>query len=100
PLVHLKGVALDLIGQQHSVVAHGRGYDAGHLDGAAVRLCAEGFVVCAGDRERRGDPGPVTVLERVDYLGRKVPDGHAEVLGHFLNASRPSILRPPEMMTK
>src|SRR6202035_2165433 len=84
PLVHLKGVALDLIGQQHSVVAHGRDYDAGQLDGAAVRLCAEGSVVCASDPERRGDPGPVTVLERVDYLGVKVPDGRAEVLDPLL----------------
>ncbi len=84
PLVHLKGVALDLIGQQHSVVAHGQDRDAGHLDGAAVRLCAESSVVCASDPPGRGDPRPVTVLERVDYLELQVPDGRAEVLGPLL----------------
>jgi hypothetical protein len=44
-LVHLKGVAFDLVGQQHSVFPHGPDRDPGYLDGLAVGLCAERAVV-------------------------------------------------------
>ena len=95
PLVHLKGVALDLIGQQHSAVAHGRDCGAGQLDGAVVRLCAEGSVVCASDPPRRGDSGPVTVLETVaSYLELQVPDGRTEVLGPLLECLATSFCGP------
>jgi hypothetical protein len=47
-LVHLKGVALDLIGQQHSIFPHGPDCDPGYLDGLTVGLGTKGAVVCTG----------------------------------------------------
>src|SRR5262245_12818174 len=97
--IDLERIPLHPVVAQEAIRAHFPDRCPAHFEGRAIRLGSHEAVVAPGHAPARGHAAAVLVLEGLDNMEFEIADLCLEIL-HPLNGSRPTMSRPPEVMTK